>query len=317
MTRVPIGMKASPIPTATSAINLATCLTWRSSGLGSGLTRCDRAAIRPSSVDIPVAWTTASASPWVHVVPLKSRSWASSSGPWVARGSGVRRTGSDSPFSIEMSISTEPESIRASALTRSPSQTTITSPGTRSRARTSVRTPSRTTWALGGRYADSASTARSACRSCTRANHALIRITTTIATARGPLPVTADIAAATQSSRASGWSICPATWAGQVRAWCLVSSLGPVISSRRAASRSVSPASRVRRSRSRRLRPSCGSTSRPTWGPGSVVCTAIATPRGQVPARAGTPSLPTVGRPRGRGECRWSARAGLFVPSGR
>ena len=50
-----------------SAMSQATRLTCDSSGLSSWSTRSDNAAMRPSSVCIPVANTRARASPSVHV----------------------------------------------------------------------------------------------------------------------------------------------------------------------------------------------------------------------------------------------------------
>ena len=147
----PIGRNASPAPTATRAINHATRRTWASSGLSSTPTRSDSAAIRPSSVCIPVANTSASASPPTHDVPLKTSSRASSSGPVASAKSAERRTGCDSPVSVDRSTSTAPESRRASAEIRSPSASRSTSPGTRADATTSWRLPSRRTLARCGR----------------------------------------------------------------------------------------------------------------------------------------------------------------------
>jgi hypothetical protein len=103
--------------------------------------------------------------PRVQFVPLNNKSLASSSGTHVSPASMVRRTGTDSPVSAERFISTDPLSNRASAETRSPPTTTITSPGTSSRASMILVTDSRRTRACWGRYAASASTAFSACRS--------------------------------------------------------------------------------------------------------------------------------------------------------
>ena len=80
-TSQPIGRNASPAATATTAISQATRRTWRSSGLSSASTRWLSAAIRPSSVCIPVARTSACASPPTQPVPLKTRSRASTGGP--------------------------------------------------------------------------------------------------------------------------------------------------------------------------------------------------------------------------------------------
>ena len=139
--------------------------------------------MRPSSVCMPVAKTSASASPPMQVVPLKTRSRASRSGPALSANSAERYTGCDSPVSVDMSTSSAPSSRRASAETRSPSSITITSPGTSCTASTDGRRPSRSTVACCGRYPCSASTARSACRSWTNAKTALRTMTATIAIA--------------------------------------------------------------------------------------------------------------------------------------
>ncbi len=76
----PSGRNATATPVATAAINHATRRTWRSSGLSARRTRADNAAMRPSSVCLPVACTTASADPPVHTVPLKINSGDESSG---------------------------------------------------------------------------------------------------------------------------------------------------------------------------------------------------------------------------------------------
>jgi hypothetical protein len=128
-TSVAIGIKAIPLTTAISAISHATRRTWPSSGLSSLSTRSDSAAIRPSSVCMPVANTTPRASPSVQVVPLKTSSRACSSGtPWSYR-SAARNTGIDSPVSVEASTSTPPSISRASAEIRSPCSISRTSPG--------------------------------------------------------------------------------------------------------------------------------------------------------------------------------------------
>ena len=105
---VPSGRNASPAVTATSAMSHATRLTCRSSGLSSRPVRSDSAAIRPSSVRMPVAKTSALASPPVQLVPLNTRSRASSSDPPVSVRSADRYAGSDSPVSADRSTSIEP-----------------------------------------------------------------------------------------------------------------------------------------------------------------------------------------------------------------
>ena len=112
---VPAKKNTTPAPTAIAAISHATLFTWRCSGLISGLTRCDSAAIRPSCVLIAVANTTASASPAVHRVPANTTSSDSSSDAVRATASALRTTGCDSPVSAAMSSSSEPAIKRASA----------------------------------------------------------------------------------------------------------------------------------------------------------------------------------------------------------
>ncbi len=143
--RIATGTKATAIVTAMAAISQATRRTCASSGLGSSFTRSDSAAMRPSSVCIPVANTTPRASPPVALVPLKRRSRAAIRGTSTSTSAAERSAGADSPLSVERSTSTAPEIMRMSAAMRSPSSTTTTSPGTRSAARIDDRSPSRST----------------------------------------------------------------------------------------------------------------------------------------------------------------------------
>ena len=89
-TSQPMGRKARPASTATTLINQATRRTSRSSGLKLTSTRSLSAAILPSSVRIPVATTSAFASPPTQPVPLKTTSRASISGPVRSRSSEER-----------------------------------------------------------------------------------------------------------------------------------------------------------------------------------------------------------------------------------
>ena len=148
---VATGRNTAASTTAMTAISQATRRTWRSSGLCSGLTRSDRAAMRPSSVRMPVATTMALASPPVQVVPLNTRSLACSSGTPESAQSAERATGTDSPVRVEVSTSIVPDSIRASAEIRSPSSSSSTSPGTSWTASTVTAVPSRSTAACCGR----------------------------------------------------------------------------------------------------------------------------------------------------------------------
>ncbi len=150
-TSQPIGRNARPARTATRAMSHATRRTCSSSGLSSASTRSESAAIRPSSVCIPVANTSASPSPPTQAVPLNTSSRASSSGPVASANSAERKTGCDSPVSVDRSTSTAPSRRRASAEIRSPSASRRMSPGTSVRASTVWRVPSRRTVACGGR----------------------------------------------------------------------------------------------------------------------------------------------------------------------
>ncbi|HTR94197.1 MAG TPA: hypothetical protein VMI73_20880 [Trebonia sp.] len=67
------------------------------------------------------------------------------------------------------------------------------------------------------------------------------KITAAIAIASRGVPLAQASAAASASNSASGWVNCPASSPGQVRPPRLPSSLGPVTSSRRAASRPDRP----------------------------------------------------------------------------
>ena len=71
-----IGTNAAPVTNAIKAISQATRRTCASSGLSSRSTRSDSAAMRPSSVCMAVANTSARAEPSVHAVPENTRSRA-------------------------------------------------------------------------------------------------------------------------------------------------------------------------------------------------------------------------------------------------
>ena len=81
----PSGTNAAPIATAKAAMIQATLRTSSSRGLDSCTVRCESSAIRPISVCIPVASTTAVASPPVQSVPLKMRFAASRREPAARR----------------------------------------------------------------------------------------------------------------------------------------------------------------------------------------------------------------------------------------
>jgi len=129
----------------------ATRRTSLSNGLSPASTRCDRAAIRPSWVRIPVANTTARASPAVQVAPLNTKSVASRKPPPPSSSPAARATGTDSPVNVDVSTSTLPSRSRASAETRSPSVITKMSPVTISAAAIVMCRPPRITAARAGR----------------------------------------------------------------------------------------------------------------------------------------------------------------------
>ena len=148
--KLAIGMKAMPMRTAMAAMNQATRRTCVSSGLSSRSTRSDSAAMRPSSVCIPVAKTTACASPSVQDVPENTTSRAWSSGPPLSCAPAARNAGTDSPVSVERSTSTPPESSRASAETDRPPRSRARRRA-RGRPRRRAAVPSRSTVACAGR----------------------------------------------------------------------------------------------------------------------------------------------------------------------
>ena len=178
--------------------------TSRCSGLAPASMRCDSAAIAARARSASRSRRRPPrASPPVHVVPLNTRSAASSGGAAGLASPAPRTTGTDSPVSADRSTSTAPSTSRASAQTRSPSRTRAGRPVPARAHRSPARAPSRTTRrrARAG-TPRSASTACSACRSWTNANAALRTITPTIAH-RAPRcpPANASAAAATQQQR--------------------------------------------------------------------------------------------------------------------
>jgi GNAT superfamily N-acetyltransferase len=144
-------------------------------------------------------------------------------------------------------------------------------PGTSCSAGISRRRPSRTTRARSGRNAASASTARSACISWTKAKTAFSAITAPIAKARLGVPVTPASTAANASNSASGWVNCRTNSPGQRRSPRRTRVLGPSATSRRTASRSDSPSGELPRSANSAPNGSRGSaatcrTARPDGG---------------------------------------------------
>ena len=199
---------------------------------------------------MPVANTTPWASPPVQLVPLKTRSRATNRGTSTSRIEAERSLGTDSPVRADKSTSMAPRRRRMSAAMRAPSSSSTTSPGTSSAASMSRGAPSRITLACCGMYSASASTARSACTSCTKAKVALRTMMNKTATATTVEPTTIRSAAAIHSSNASGCVNCRTSSRGQRRPPWRRSSLRPYCTRRRLASLLDSPRRELCRSRS-------------------------------------------------------------------
>ena len=209
--------------------------------------------MRPSSVCMPVAVTTACASPPVQAVPLNTRSRACSSGPvgvgWLG-GAGRRQRFAGQRGQVDLDA---PSMRRASAQMRSPSAITSTSPGTRVRASTSTAAVAHARWpGRAGRRPAPRRPVRPAAPGRTRTARS------TRSPRRSPPP--APACPSTRPTRppprapASGWVNCFSSSPGHRRPELRGSSLGPYTSSRRCASRPDNPNADVRRSRNNRLR---------------------------------------------------------------
>ena len=122
--------------------------------------------MRPISVPMPVAVTTARPRPLVTAVPLNAMLVRSPSGARAGRVEQSLSTGSLSPVSDDSATCSEaPQTRRPSAPTASPSPRTSTSPGTSSSAGMRTCWPSRATVAVGAAIRCNAATACSALRS--------------------------------------------------------------------------------------------------------------------------------------------------------
>ena len=200
-----------------AAISQATRRTSRSSGLCSVVSRWASAAIRPSSVRMPVAKTSARASPPMHVVPLKTRSRASISGPVVSIRSAERYTGCDSPVSAERSSSTPPVEQPGVGRDRGRLPEDDDVAGHEARRVDVLLRPvaDRRSPGAGGSGAAPRPRARPGV-SCMNAKPALRTTTTTIAIPSGTIPATKARADAAQRSNARGWltwrTICAGQW---------------------------------------------------------------------------------------------------------
>ena len=198
---------AIPIPSAITVTKRVTRLTSFCSGDRSSSTVCVMRAILPNSVFMPVAKITARPVPALTAVPANTRFGRSMiDNPSRSEASAVRRAGVDSPFRVERSTRISLSSTRrASALTWSPSERTMTSPGTSSSAGTFASCPSRTTRANCGKSILSASAAFSARNSCQNEKIALITMTAQIAQPSCGILPTKAIAPPAQRRRAMRW----------------------------------------------------------------------------------------------------------------
>lgn len=166
--RSPCHSTSSPLPASASVPNSRT--SWRRlrcNGVAAGSIAASDAPMRPTCVPPPVALT--SARPWPVVTRVPAYTCGRSSppgGPAAAAASaaseGRLRTGTDSPVSRDSStVSDWAWRSTASAATRSPSPSTIQSPGTISRVATRRTWPARSTRVCGVASSRRASSARS------------------------------------------------------------------------------------------------------------------------------------------------------------
>ena len=184
------------------------------SGVSPVSTALVRWAIRPTSVFIPVAKTTAFPDPLTTVVPAKAMLELSINSP--SHGAAVRGTGSDSPVREALLTMRNCVSInRASAGTLSPPERITRSPGATSGAGISLSWPPRIARTRNGSSSLSFSTARSALCSCAKVKTPLMKMTATMAKPSVSIPspgwsaseINAS-AAATQRISARKWVNC-------------------------------------------------------------------------------------------------------------
>jgi len=172
--------------------------TSRWSGVRSSSVRSRRDAMRPISVPMPVAVTTARPPPLVTAVPLNTMLMRSPSATGSARVAASLTTGSLSPVNeASATVSDAVSTRRPSALMASPSRRTRTSPGTMSAAGMRTSPPSRTTLAVAAAIRCSAATASSALRSCTKPSTAFARTMAAITIASNGVPSAPSSAHAT------------------------------------------------------------------------------------------------------------------------
>ena len=183
-TRSMVPIIRSAITPTTIPSSRPTCASSFCSGVVSAVACCNMPAIRPISVFMPVAVTTAKPRPYVAAVPLKTMFVLSPSDTSSATAATSLATGKLSPVSAASATCRATDRItRASAGIVSPSSMRIMSPGTTSTAATLRRTPSRTTFAFAADICRNAVTACSARACCTYPITAFISTTAKIAIA--------------------------------------------------------------------------------------------------------------------------------------
>ena len=184
----PITNTTRPIATASAAITRLRAAISFCSGDGGSTVVWVRWAILPKAVCIPVAKTSAFASPLVTEVPasstlrLRSRSVST-------EGRASRDTGRASPVTVALLTRTpKPSTSRQSAGTSSPAVRKMTSPGTTSSDASTTVVPFRSALTWCGSRRCSAAIVSSARYSCQNEKAPLIAITATIAAASVAMP---------------------------------------------------------------------------------------------------------------------------------
>ena len=120
-TSAPAATSSAAIRSTAHARRTASASRRRSSGVTWGFAAVTSCAILPSSVDNPVATTTAVAAPRVTAEPLNSMLLRSANGVAAGNGCVPLATGTDSPVSVDSSAWSFDDSItRRSAVTTSP-----------------------------------------------------------------------------------------------------------------------------------------------------------------------------------------------------
>ena len=219
--------------------------TLRCNGVGGGFALCVSPAIRPSSVDCPVAVSTARPRPRVIAVPAYTIEDRSASGVAVETGSIDLSTGTDSPVSVDSSTARPAAATRRpSAGTRSPSRRTTRSPGTSCSTPTPISRSSRTTLARRSSASRRPRTACSALASWTNPRSAFRSTIAKTIAASTRSPISADTSAAATRRATSGSRNCRSAidaYGGRVGAASL---FGPKRARRSRAPVSLSPRAR-------------------------------------------------------------------------